>query len=63
LPESDVTSADNIEPTEVDAFLNLVRATPGPAQRAVDVASQLISEPTESVLAALVKNEFERSDD
>lgn len=59
----DVSSADNSQSNEVDDFLEMVRAVPGPAQRSVDIARQLVLEPTDAVLAALVKDELERQDD
>lgn len=62
-PGSSVNSANNSQTSDVDAFLEAVRVAPGPAQRSVDIARQLVSEPTEAVLAALVKYEFELRDD
>lgn len=56
---SDVTEED-ARHDDVETFLELVRAVPGPAQNSVDVARQLVSEPLEGLLAALVKDQFQR---
>lgn len=59
---SEVT-AENGQQTDVEAFLERVRAVPGPAQMSVDVARRLVSEPVEAVLASLVKAEFAKQDE
>lgn len=55
-----MSEADNSPPDELEAFLETLRAAPGPARRSVDVARLLMSESTEAALAAIVKDEFER---
>lgn len=53
-------AGNNSPPNDLDSFLEMLRAAPGPARRSVDVARLLMSESTEAVLAAIVKDEFER---